>query len=70
MSEAEEHIVQSFTVDFILEPDGKVVRAEIVGTGDVELREGFLERVKARVYEPARVDGELVAVYLTITFSF
>jgi hypothetical protein len=43
---------------------------EIVGTGEVELREGFLERVKARVYEPARVDGERVSVCLTSTFSF
>ena len=70
LSQAELPEVRSFTVHFILEADGTITRTEIVGTGDVELREGFLERVKSRVYEPAMVDGKPVAVYLTSTFSF
>ena len=70
MSEAEMPQIQSFMVHFILEADGTITRAEVVGTGDIELREGFLEKVKSRVYEPATVDGNAVAVYLTSTFSF
>jgi len=70
MGEADQMINRSFTVQFILEADGTITRAEVVGAGDVELREGLLQRVKDRVYEPATVDGKPVAVYLTSPFVF
>ena len=70
MTEADQAINRSFQVRFILEADGTIVRADVVGSGDVTLREGLLERVKARVYEPATVDGKPVAVYLTSAFVF
>ena len=70
LSQAELPEIHSFTVHFILEADGTIQRAEVVGTGDLELREGLLERIKTRVYEPAMMDGKPVAVFLTSTFSF
>jgi len=70
MSEPEQVTPRSFTVQFILEADATVVRAEVVGAGDEELRSGLLQRVKQRVYAPATVDGKPVAVYLVAPFVF
>jgi len=69
-AEEEETVVRSYAVKFILEADGKVGRVEVSGSGDPDLREALVRRVKMRGYEPATVEGAPVAVYMTSTYTF
>ncbi len=48
----------------------KVGRVEVSGSGDPDLREALVQRVKMRGYEPATVEGAPVAVYMTSTYTF
>jgi len=59
-AEEEETVIRSY----------KVGRVEVSGSGDPDLREALVQRVKMRGYEPATVEGAPVAVYMTSTYTF
>lgn len=56
-------------VDALIDANGKVTSAKAI-SGPVLLRQAAMETVRRWKYEPARLDGQAVAMHLTVTVEF
>ena len=56
-------------VDALIDATGKVTSVKLI-SGPVLLQQAALETVRQWKYEPARLDGQAVAMHLTVTVKF
>jgi len=56
-------------VDALVDADGKVKSAKAISGPDL-LRQAAIETVRQWKYEPARLDGQAVAMHLEVTVKF
>ena len=56
-------------VDALIDPAGKVTTVKVI-SGPVLLQQAAVETVRQWKYEPARLDGQAVAMHLTVTVRF
>lgn len=56
-------------VDALIDAAGNVTTVKVM-SGPALLREGAIETVRQWKYEPARLDGQAVAMHLTVTVKF
>jgi protein TonB len=58
------------TLKIIVDPEGNVSRAEIVGSSGAEFDQEALKAVKQSRFEPAQKDGQNVAAEFTYVYRF
>lgn len=56
-------------VDALIDATGKVTSVKVI-SGPVQLQQAAIETVRQWKYEPARLDGQAVAMHLTVTVKF
>ena len=56
-------------VDALIDTTGNVTTAKVI-SGPVLLQQAAVETVRHWKYEPARLDGQAVAMHLTVTVRF
>lgn len=56
-------------VDALIDTSGNVITAKVI-SGPVLLRQAAMETVRHWTYEPARLDGQAVAMHLSVTVKF
>jgi TonB family protein len=65
-----EKVIGQVVIQAVIEKDGTVARASVVRPVHPDLDASALEAVRQWRYEPARLNGKPVAVYMTITVAF
>ena len=63
------HVSGDVTVDALIDASGNVMAVKVL-SGPVMLQQAAVETVRQWKYEPARLDGQAVAMHLTVTVKF
>jgi len=64
-----QHVSGSVVVDALIEPNGRVSTMKVV-SGPAILQQAAMDAIKQWKYRPASLDGNPVAMHLTVTIQF